>query len=103
MALLLRWLHPDKDKAGERSRFTARVTLAWDDLKTPERRAAYDKTRESVQQRQQPGASRRRHAAPGFRAAYGPPQAGMRPAHVPGREPAGLIARTLRLLFRKKG
>jgi hypothetical protein len=42
MALLLRWLHPDKDPQNDRSLFAARVTRAWNDLKTPERRAAYD-------------------------------------------------------------
>jgi hypothetical protein len=45
MTLLLRWLHPDLDPIGERSVFTARVTGAWNDLKTPERRAAYDRLR----------------------------------------------------------
>ena len=43
MALLLRWLHPDRDCQGERAIFAARVTRAWSDLKTPERRAAYDR------------------------------------------------------------
>jgi hypothetical protein len=57
MALLLRWLHPDRDGPGERSVFAARVTLAWDRLKTPERRAAYDALR-----RQMPAKSvRKRH------------------------------------------
>jgi hypothetical protein len=42
MALLLRWLHPDVDRRGERSIFAARVTKAWSDLKTADRRAAYD-------------------------------------------------------------
>ena len=42
VALLLRWLHPDRDPQGERSIFVSRVTAAWNDLKTPERRAAYD-------------------------------------------------------------
>jgi len=45
VALLLRWLHPDVDPRGERSIFTGRVTAAWNDLKTPERRAAYDEAR----------------------------------------------------------
>ncbi|MGI9404666.1 MAG: J domain-containing protein [Hyphomicrobium sp.] len=45
MALLLRWLHPDVNKQGERSIFVTRVTQSWEDLKTPERRAMYDKTR----------------------------------------------------------
>ncbi len=42
VALLLRWLHPDVDPEGVRSIFIGRVTSAWNDLKTPERRAAYD-------------------------------------------------------------
>jgi len=42
VALLLRWLHPDRDPDGERAVFVGRVTTAWNDLKTPERRAAYD-------------------------------------------------------------
>lgn len=42
VALLLRWLHPDLDHKGERSIFVGRVTAAWNNLKTPERRAAYD-------------------------------------------------------------
>ena len=42
VALLLRWLHPDLDHEGERSIFIGRVTAAWNNLKTPERRAAYD-------------------------------------------------------------
>jgi hypothetical protein len=45
MALLLRWLHPDLDRRGERSIFAARVTRAWEQLKTHERRAAYDQSR----------------------------------------------------------
>ncbi len=42
MALLMRWLHPDLDLKGERSTYAHRVTLAWNDLKTAERRLAYD-------------------------------------------------------------
>jgi hypothetical protein len=45
MALLLRWLHPDLDRQGERSVFVTRVTRAWNDLKTRDRRAAYDRLR----------------------------------------------------------
>ena len=44
MALLLTWLHPDKDPTGERSHLTVRVTAAWDILRSPERRIAYDRT-----------------------------------------------------------
>ncbi|HEY1980067.1 MAG TPA: DnaJ domain-containing protein [Xanthobacteraceae bacterium] len=42
VALLMRWLHPDMDPQSDRSIFVGRVTAAWNDLKTPERRAAYD-------------------------------------------------------------
>jgi hypothetical protein len=42
MALLLRWLHPDVDRNSERSVFARRVTRAWNDLKTQDRRDAYD-------------------------------------------------------------
>lgn len=47
VALLLRWLHPDLDPQGERSVFIGRVTAAWNSVKTPERRAAYDDLRQS--------------------------------------------------------
>jgi DnaJ-domain-containing protein 1 len=40
MALLLSWLHPDKTPS--RAAFAARVTGAWNDLRSPDRRAAYD-------------------------------------------------------------
>ncbi len=48
MALLMRWLHPDVAHSGaasariDRSVFANRVTRAWEDLKTDERRATYD-------------------------------------------------------------
>lgn len=43
MALLMRWLHPDLDPEGNRAHLANRVLRAWDDLKTPERRKAYDR------------------------------------------------------------
>jgi hypothetical protein len=51
VALLLRWLHPDLDPHGERSIFTSRVTGAWNNLKTPQRRAAYDDQRHYADER----------------------------------------------------
>ena len=48
MALLVRWLHPDHQK-GDRSVFAHRVTRAWNDLKTDERRMAYDRSRRLAQ------------------------------------------------------
>jgi hypothetical protein len=45
MASLMTWLHPDISKQGERSVFARRIANAWNDVKTPERRAAYDRAR----------------------------------------------------------
>ncbi len=42
MAFLLRWLHPDMDQQAAHSMFARRVTGAWEDLKTPDRRKLYD-------------------------------------------------------------
>lgn len=82
MALLLKWLHPDMERNGsghaDRSMFAGRVTLAWDDLKTEERRTAYDAAREArggkIQNRR--GKSGRRRRAGGKRAGTGRPAAG---------------------------
>jgi hypothetical protein len=67
MALLLRWLHPDLDRQGERSLFARRVIGAWDDLKTPDRRAAYDEARRNLSAARLP--SRNEAAQASFRAA----------------------------------
>lgn len=45
MALLIRWLHPDQQNGGDRSVFTTRITRAWNELKTEDRRTAYDLSR----------------------------------------------------------
>ena len=42
MALLLRWTHPDADRPGTRTAFANRVTKAWENLKTQDRRESYD-------------------------------------------------------------
>jgi hypothetical protein len=42
MALLMKWLHPDIARQGDPSIYAARIAAAWNDLKTPERRAIYD-------------------------------------------------------------
>ena len=64
VALLLRWLHPDLDHQSERSIFVGRVTAAWNDLKTPQRRAAYDDLLQhsNAGQRSRPGAPKSRFA-----------------------------------------
>ena len=48
MTLLLRWLHPDLNRQDGRSVFVGRVTRAWNDLKTQERRAAYDRKQQAA-------------------------------------------------------
>lgn len=48
MAALMTWLHPDLTSENERSLFAPRIATAWNDLKTPERRAAYDRARQAV-------------------------------------------------------
>ena len=59
-ALLLKWLHPDRDPHAERSIFVSRVTEAWNNLKTPERRAAYDELRRSSSERKSRNKAARR-------------------------------------------
>jgi hypothetical protein len=53
MALLFRWLHPDVNQRGERSIFARRLTRAWEDVKTSERRAVYDKALHTVRNKRQ--------------------------------------------------
>jgi DnaJ domain len=59
-ALLLKWLHPDRDPHGKRSIFVSRVTEAWNNLKTPDRRAAYDEFRRSSSERKSRNKAMRR-------------------------------------------
>ncbi len=48
MVLLMKWLHPDTAEQHrsaadvDRSVFASRIAAAWDDLKTDDRRSAYD-------------------------------------------------------------
>jgi DnaJ domain len=51
LALLSKWLHPDGNARNDRSVFIDRVTAAWNDVKTPERRAIYDERRGKEDQR----------------------------------------------------
>ncbi len=57
MAMLLRWAHPDVDPNGERAVFAGRVTRAWEALKTPERRAAYEAANPPKAQKRSGGTS----------------------------------------------
>ena len=42
MALILRWLHPDVNKNEQQRDYSRRVTAAWNQLKTPALRLAYN-------------------------------------------------------------
>ncbi|QFR33447.1 hypothetical protein [Ancylobacter sp. TS-1] len=83
MALLMRWLHPDLQAlrgtaaAANREVFSTRVTNAWGDLKTDERRESYD--------RQHP-------AAPGFAPAAATPAAPAAPSVAPAASAAKTAA-----------
>jgi len=59
MALLLKWLHPDKDVAGENAVFVGRIIKAWDRLKTEDRRTDYDMKLLEAQQHTRQGIPRR--------------------------------------------
>lgn len=63
MALLMKWLHPDVEGVGQKALFAARVTRAWEDLKTPERRQAYDAARAVVPPPPKRKSSKRRSMA----------------------------------------
>lgn len=88
MALLLRWLHPDMKRAGERAVFATSVTKAWEALKSQERRAAYDAANPP-----------RLHAAGAH--SRGRQRRSSQPAALGEPEPrrAGLLGTALRLLL----
>lgn len=107
VGLLMRWLHPDLDRRGERSVFISRVTTAWNNVKTPERRAAYD---EQLQRRAQTALkssgklkkSRRRRVHAGKLGGNGEVprnRASGRHALGPGTGKIGFVRRALAALF----
>ena len=61
MALLVTFFHPDLKSAGPPSVFVNRVTMAWDDVKTPELRDAYDRQQRSVREARELGERQTRH------------------------------------------
>jgi hypothetical protein len=109
MALLMSWLHPDKHPTGDRSIFAARVTGAWDSLRSAEKRAGYDATRAAAQA----AAGRRRtsaHRRSDGRGGSDRPSWGYRGLpHGPDARPLplieheGLLQRSLALLRRLFG
>jgi curved DNA-binding protein CbpA len=99
MTILVRWLHPDCGRREERAVFAARVTKAWDNLKTQERRAAYDRARstskrdKAVRQEKDQTRSNKFSVAGGRRIARGRGE----PIHIDNRQ--GLLNRILMLIF----
>ena len=60
MALLMRWMHPDVAPQGDRSDrsvFAPRIAAAWNNLKTAERRGAYDSERQGAAGNREPARS----------------------------------------------
>jgi hypothetical protein len=104
VALLMRWLHPDLDRRGERSVFIGRVTTAWNNVKTPERRAAYDELlARHAQTRKSHGKAKksRRRRSDGSKLAGNGEMPRHRPSgrRVGGMAKAGLLRRALAALF----
>jgi hypothetical protein len=101
-ALLLKWLHPDRDPDGERAIFVSRVTEAWNNLKTPERRAAYDELRRSTSERKSRNKAARRGNRKKFIAALRRRQArGWDAASMYGAEKVGFFRRALSMLLQR--
>ncbi len=107
LALLSKWLHPDCNMDSNRSIFIDRVTAAWNDLKTPERRAKYD---QMVRRRMnggkfQRGTKQNQLARSKNITTYGP--AGYLVAHAGpvrrsySRQRTGLFRVVLSILFRR--
>jgi DnaJ domain len=100
MALLLRWLHPDVNRPGERTVFVTRVTRAWNELKAPERRAAYDQL---LRRQLAEGAPYRRKGRSGERrderVLHRRPQPQRRSLRTHPAYRAGLLNRVLFFLF----
>jgi DnaJ-class molecular chaperone len=81
MALLLRWLHPDRETNGARTIYVGRITEAWNNIKTAERRSAYDAVRRRAASSEPP------HSSPGSGAssAAGKGRVSIRRATPPSR------------------
>jgi hypothetical protein len=100
MTLLLRWLHPDVDPRSERSVFATRVTRAWNDLKTQERRDAYDLVQRKAQADKSFIGKKEGSRTKKQRFGLGR-QVGKRPNLGSDRVPGGFFRRALLLLFRR--
>jgi hypothetical protein len=93
MVLLQRWLHLDADRGGQHRMFVARVTTAWNDVKTPERRSTYDLAQRRVNGGTSPGTKTRTGSRSGKR------RSRRRLANAPNRGMTGVLRRALLFLL----
>jgi hypothetical protein len=96
VALLLKWLHPDVDHGGDRSVFVGRVTAAWNDLKTPERREVYNELYRSAR-----GKTRSLRRGGSRRFAGGTPSYRRREEPIASNKTGGFLRRALSALFNR--
>ncbi|MCF6199916.1 MAG: J domain-containing protein [Hyphomicrobiaceae bacterium] len=102
MALITRFLHPDLDENGDRAIFMTRLTAAWNDLKTPAKREAYDR-----QHRKAKPVRKSKRSAPPKKTKKSPPnshkQNSLIPAQPlsPARRGRGAVMRHLTLILMK--
>lgn len=104
VALLLKWLHPDQDALGEHSIFVSKVTAAWNNVKTPERRAAYDELRRSLTEKRKPRTDHRKHKSRWLRSTGNLPyrlRGGWHSARLYRSEKPGLLRRIWSLVFQE--
>jgi hypothetical protein len=113
LALLLKGLHPDLCQNADRTIFVTRVTGAWNNIKTPERRAAYDmarNAREAERQARRAGWSGGLSTIPGYRDGTRYQRATnsakkrepLQAIGVHGRKRDGLLRRVFLLLFGRR-
>jgi hypothetical protein len=101
LALLMRWLHPDLDPQGRRSVFIGRVTTAWNNLKTPERRAEYDDLRRSSRDKGRSRKTRRRNGAKRVAGVLSGRSKDDLDWYTPASDKAGFLRRALSMLFHR--
>jgi curved DNA-binding protein CbpA len=96
MALLLRWLHPDRETNSARAIYAGRITDAWNNIKTADRRSAYDTARK-ISAGMKPS-----HRAPGHSSSSAVGAGHGHAANGQARQPAPLAAGTGRRRGRTK-
>jgi hypothetical protein len=106
MALLMRWLHPDVAREGEQAVFAARIATAWNNLKTPDRRTAYDNARQNAEilgnRHPEGGRSSREARGESTRSPHRSRSGRSRRVPASGEPGAGALPRVLAFLFGRR-